>query len=87
MRIILCTLVILVPVAAFAAERTRGSSVSTYAQQQNDAGTNYGQSWAKPRTEQPHNQPGPGSEVANDIQGHLANDDVVGNGRGYPDHK
>lgn len=77
-----------IPNGTFAGDKPRGSAVSSYAQQQNDAGSNYGQEWAQPRTEEPHNQPGPGSEVANDIQAHIGpennvpgSQDVAGYGR------
>jgi hypothetical protein len=61
----------------FAGQQPRGQSVSAGVQKYNDAGSNYGQSWAQPRTEEAHGQPGPGSEVANDIQGHIAQTDPV----------
>lgn len=72
----------------FAGDKPRGQSVSAAAGIYKDAGSNYGQSWAEPRTQEPHNQPGPGSEVANDIQAHIgpttnnpSSPEIVGYGR------
>lgn len=77
-----------IPNGTFAGDKPRGSAVSASTDIYRDAGSSYGQSWAQPRTEEAHNQPGPGSEVANDIQAHIGTEnnvpgsqDVAGYGR------